>query len=148
MKTFKMTQFLVSSLITISFSFAGAEFKSGKEAIQKLKSYTAENIKPKQDRKTDSVALTEDEIFDRLADAVEVALVEKGNLPLREEIYRVAVMMLKYDPTQYAGELVLPLYVQDKKLFLEETKKLPTDDRKLLIEAVENSNREKNEGHG
>ncbi|GEM_PF-4301566 len=148
MKYFKIAQFLVGSLIAFSASSSWADFKTGKEAIQKLKSYNSESIKPKATRKTDSVALTEDEIFDRLADAVEVALVEKSNVPLREEIYRVAIMMLKYDPTQYAGELVLPLYQQDKKLFLEETKKLSTDDRKLLIEAVENAHREKNEGHG
>ena len=120
----KTMQFLVSSLIAFSVSHSWANFKSGKEAIQKLKSYTAESIKPKATRKTDSVALTEDEIFDRLADAVEVALIEKSNLPLREEIYRVAVMMLKHDPTQYAGELVLPLYQQDKKLFIKLLMKL------------------------
>lgn len=148
MKNLKLIQYLLSSLVAFSFSLASADFKSGKEAIQKLQSYSTEKIKPKTARKTDSVTLSEDEIFDRLADAVEIALVEKSNQGLRQEIFRVTVMMLKYDPSQYAGELILPLYLQDKNSFLEETKKLSTEDRKLLMEAVENARREKTEGNG
>lgn len=148
MKNLKLIQYLLSSLVAFSFSLASADFKSGKEAIQKLQSYSTEKIKPKTARKTDSVTLSEDEIFDRLADAVEIALVEKSNQGLRQEIFRVTVMMLKYDPSQYAGELVLQLYLQDKNSFLEETKKLSTEDRKLLMEAVENARREKTEGNG
>ena len=148
MKSLKLLQYLLSSLVIFSVSLAAADFKSGKEAIQKLQSYSTEKIKPKTARKTDSVSLSEDEIFDRLADAVEIALVEQSNQSLRQEILRVTVMMLKYDPSQYAGELILPLYLQDKNSFLKEAKKLSTEDRKLLMEAVENARREKMEGNG
>lgn len=148
MKNSNVLKYVLSSFIVLSVCIAEANFKTGKDAVQKLKSYNAESLKPKATRKTDSVGLTEDEIFDRLADAVQIALVEKSNLLLREEIYRVTIIMLKHDPSQYAGELVLPLYQQDKKSFKNEIKKLPIEDQKLLMEAVENALREKSQGHG
>ena len=67
---------------------------------------------------------------------------------LDAEILRVTVEMLKKDPTQFAGELVLPLYEKNKKSFLESLKKLSPSDAKLVEDAVKAAARQKRYGNG
>lgn len=117
--------------------------------VSKLQALKLENIKTvDEDTKlSDEDMKSQDEVFETLEAAVQSA-VKKSTPELEAEILRVTVEMLKKDPTQFAGEVVLPLYEKNKKSFLNSLKKLSPSDAKLVEDAVKSAARQKRYGNG
>jgi hypothetical protein len=90
----------------------------------------------------------QDDVFDALEDAVKDSLKDPSNVALQDEIFRVTVVMLKKDPTQFAGEVILPLYEKNRKSYDAALKKLSAEDAQLVKEAVKTAVREKKNGNG
>jgi hypothetical protein len=133
-------------VLTLIFSLpVFAAFKNAAEAESKLKTFSSEQFKDKDEKAQDKI---EDDIVDSIIDGVEVVLKESTQTNLKKEIVRVAVILQKRDPSNYAGELVLPLYKANRTEFKTLLKSLPPKDARLLEEAVKIAERVENQGNG
>jgi hypothetical protein len=132
-------------ILTLMFSLPGFAFKNVAEAETKLKTFSLEQFKDKDEKAKDQI---EDDIVDSIIDAVDMAVKDPTQLALKKEIVRVAVILQKRDPTNYAGELVLPLFEQNRTEFKTLLKSLPPKDARLLEDAVKISARVKAKGNG
>lgn len=90
----------------------------------------------------------QDDVFDALEEAVTASLKNPTDLALQDEILRVTVVMLKKDPTQFAGEVILPFYEKNRKSFEAALKKLSVDEAELVKSAVKTAERQKKSGNG
>lgn len=117
--------------------------------VSKLQALKLETVKTADEntKLTEADMKAQDEVFEALEGAVQTA-VKKSTPELDTEILRVTVEMLKKDPTQFAGEIVLPLYEKNKKSFLDSLKKLSPSDAKLVEDAVKMAARQKRYGNG
>ncbi|UXR65184.1 phosphoenolpyruvate carboxylase [Bdellovibrio bacteriovorus] len=146
MKKTMMTLILCSFFATPAM----AAFYDVREAIEKLHAAKVDALITV----TEDTKLSEDEMkaqdkaFAALEAAVTTAVKESGTEELQEEIIKATVVLLKKDPTQYAGEVVLPLYEKNKKSFLSNLKKLPASDAKLVEDAVKSAARQIKSGNG
>jgi hypothetical protein len=128
------------------FSLPGfASFKNVAEAETKLKVFSMDQFNGKDEKTQDKI---EDDIVDSIIDGVELALKETAQVNLKKEIVRVAVILQKRDPTNYAGELVLPLYKANQKEFKTLLNSLPPKDARLLEDAVKIAERAEKTGNG
>ncbi len=120
-------------------------FKTSQEVVAKLRTFQAQSFK-----NIDAKAKfkLEDDIVDTLVDSVKLAVKEPQNSELRSEVIRVSVLFLRHDDTQYAGELLLPLYEKNKSEFKNLIRNLPAADSRMVLEAVENASREASQGNG
>ncbi|ASD64487.1 phosphoenolpyruvate carboxylase [Bdellovibrio bacteriovorus] len=140
------------ALIAILCSFCAAPAMAADAVtaeVSKLQALKLETVKTADEntKLTEADMKAQDEVFEALEGAVQAA-VKKTTPELDAEILRVTVEMLKKDPTQFAGELVLPLYEKNKKSFLESLKKLSPSDAKLVEDAVKAAARQKRYGNG
>lgn len=142
--------FFVILLTTLCGSPSFAAFYDVREAISSLQSLNLDQLPSA----TEEIKLSEaelkaqDVVFESLEKAVTVALKESPSEDLQGEILRVALVLLKKDPSQFAGEVILPLYEKDKKSFMNGLKKLSAEDSELIEEAVKAAAREKKSGNG
>lgn len=90
----------------------------------------------------------QDAVYGTLRKAVEASMKDPKNDELKSEIFRVTGLLLKKDSTQYAGEVLLPLYKQNKKSFLSSLKKLSKDHAKEIETAVKDAEKEEKSGNG
>ena len=132
-------------VLTLMFSLPGFAFKNAAEAETKLKTFSIEQFKDKDEKASEKI---EDDIVDSIIDAVEVAVKNPNELNLKKEVVRVAVILQKRDPTNYAGELVLPLFKQNRNEFKTLLKSLPPKDARLLEDAVKIAERVEGKGNG
>ncbi|MFV8259412.1 phosphoenolpyruvate carboxylase [Bdellovibrio bacteriovorus] len=140
------------ALIAIVCSFCAAPLLAADAVtseVSKLQALKLETVKTADEntKLTEADMKAQDEVFEALEGAVQSA-VKKSTPELDAEILRVTVEMLKKDPTQFAGEIVLPLYEKNKKSFLESLKKLSPSDAKLVEDAVKSAARQKRYGNG
>lgn len=140
------------ALIAIVCSFCAAPLLAADAVtseVSKLQALKLETVKTADEntKLTEADMEAQDEVFEALEGAVQSA-VKKSTPELDAEILRVTVEMLKKDPTQFAGEIVLPLYEKNKKSFLESLKKLSPSDAKLVEDAVKSAARQKRYGNG
>lgn len=140
------------TLILCSFfaSPAMAAFYDVREAIEKLQAAKVESLitVTEETKLSEDDMKAQDKAFAALEAAVATAAKESGIEELQDEIIKAAVVLLKKDPTQYAGEVILPLYEKNKKSFLSNLKKLPASDAKLVEGAVKDAARQKKIGDG
>lgn len=146
MKKTMMTLILCSFFATPAM----AAFYDVREAIEKLHAAKIDAlITVTEDTKlSEDDMKAQDKAFAALEAAVSTAVKESGTEELQEEIIKATVVLLKKDPTQYAGEVVLPLYEKNKKSFLSNLKKLPASDAKLVEDAVKSAARQAKSGNG
>ncbi|MGE9746593.1 phosphoenolpyruvate carboxylase [Bdellovibrio bacteriovorus] len=140
------------ALIAIVCSFCAAPVLAADAVtseVSKLQALKLETVKTADEntKLTEADMKAQDEVFEALESAVQ-ASVKKSTPELDAEILRVTVEMLNKDPTQFAGEIVLPLYEKNKKSFLESLKKLSPSDAKLVEDAVKSAARQKRYGNG
>lgn len=133
-------------VLTLIFSLpALAGFKNAAEAETKLQSFSSDQFKNKDSKAQETL---EDDIVDSLIEAVEVAVKNPQEMTLKKEIVRVAVILLRQDNSNYGGELVLPLYKQNRTEFQKLIKSLPPKDSRLLDQSVKDAAREEEKGNG
>ena len=146
MKTNLMTLILCSF-----FAFpAMAAFYDVREAIEKLQAAKVDSLitVTEETKLSEEDMKAQDKAFAALEAAVATAVKESGTEELQDEILKATVVLLKKDPTQYAGEVILPLYEKNKKSFLNNLKKLSGSDAKLVEGAVKDAARQKKIGDG
>lgn len=119
-------------------------------ALAKLQALKVEELKTVDEGTTltEVEMKAQDDVFDALEDAVKASLKDPSNVALQDEIFRITVVMLKKDPTQFAGEVILPLYEKNRKGYDAALNKLSADDAQLVKEAVKTAVREKKNGNG
>lgn len=119
-------------------------------AMTKLQSLKLEELRTVDENTTLSEVemKAQDDVFDALEEAVKASLKDPADIALQDEILRVTVVMLKKDPTQFAGEVILPLYEKNRKGFDAALQKLSAEDAQLVKEAVKTAAREKKNGNG
>ena len=119
-------------------------------ALAKLQALKVEELKTVDEGTTltEVEMKAQDDVFDALEDAVKASLKDPSNVTLQDEIFRITVVMLKKDPTQFAGEVILPLYEKNRKGYDAALNKLSADDAQLVKEAVKTAVREKKNGNG
>lgn len=141
MKFFVTTVILWSLVLVPAFAHS--------DALTRLKSLKLEAVKTvtEETKLSDTDMKAQDEVFEALESAVQDQL-KKPNPDLYKEILRVTVEMLKKDPTQFAGEVVLPLYKKNKKVFVDSLFELSPSDARLVEDAVKMADREKRQGNG
>jgi hypothetical protein len=138
-------------ILTLPLVASSAE-KTAQTLTAQLSTYQESNIKKafdekKKTRDVNSDSL-QDQAFDALAKGVELLKKDPSDTALQKEVLRVTVLLLQADPSQYAGEVILPLYQQDKKKFLKSLSVLPKKDADLVRDAVMDADREQTEGNG
>lgn len=141
MKFFLMTAILWSLVLIPAFAHS--------DSVTRLKSLKLEAVKTvtEETKLSDADMKAQDEVFEALESAVQDQL-KKPNPDLHKEILRVTVEMLKKDPTQFAGEVVLPLYKKNKKAFVDSLFELSPADARLVEDAVKMADRQKRQGNG
>jgi len=145
---------LLSSLVVSAF-FAAAYAAEPKAQAQtatlnKLKALKVNELKTVDEGTTlnEQEMRQQDEVFDTLEEAVNASLKDPANVELQKEILRVAEVMLKKDPTQFAGEILLPYYEKNRKGFETALQKLSAEDAKKIREAIKSAAKEKKKGNG
>lgn len=143
------TYLIITILCLFCAPSAQAAFYDAKESVAALQALKLEAVKTSDEntKLTEADMKAQDEAFEALEKAVETALKESSE-ELQAEILRVTVQMLKKDSTQYAGEVILPLYEKNKKSFLSSLKKLSAEDASLVEDAVKMAARQKKSGNG
>lgn len=141
----KLMMIISTSLFCFSGVFASPEDIS--KNIQALKALNIEEISWSAQQASEQDLKKQDEIFIVLEKSVKQAVTEASD-ELEREILKVAVVMLKKDNTQFAGQVLLPLYKKNEEAFLSSLKQLKDSDATLVKEAVQNAERELTSGNG
>ena len=140
---------MVSTFFAVAYS-AETPAPSQPAVLEKLKTLKVNDLKS-VDKKTvlnHKELRAQDDAFDALEDGVNASLKDPSNTELQNEILRVAVVMLKKDPTQFAGEVILPYYEKNRNGFDSAIKKLSAEEAKLVKDAVKSAARFKKNGNG
>jgi ribosomal 50S subunit-associated protein YjgA (DUF615 family) len=140
---------------------AHADFSNVESALQKLKSYKStffadvheqEMLEQQLGEKGKGPSAADKKVVDLYSDisaAVGTEMQQKQwSTELLAEIFRLTCLSLSNDNNWMIARDLVPLYQKDKSAFMQQLKKLPTKDAKNLQEAVENANREQQEGNG
>lgn len=138
---------LLCSLFISTSAFA-APFKTVTEAEEKLATFTVADIDGDEQRLASGKSLKINEIFDDLKEAVAVAEKTKLTEELALQMERLCLLASLHDPSNYAVDLILPVYQKNKALFEKASQKLHPYDRKNLIEVLKGKDREATEGNG
>ena len=126
-----------------------AKVSSLEETLKKMNSYQENSLLTAGEKALSEEDLKkQDLVYDTLREAVDLLIKNPKAEELNKELLRVSVLMLKKDPTQYAGEILLPLYQKDRKSFLNSLKGLSKDQAQKIEEAVKDSEKEALEGNG
>ena len=132
--------------LTLMFSLPVlAGFKNAAEAEAKLKTFASDQFKDKELKAQEKI---EDDLVDSLIDAVELSVKETQQLTLKQEIVRVAVVLLKQDKSNYGAEIILPLFKQNRTELQKLIKALPPKDARLLEQSLKDAAREEEKGNG
>lgn len=142
----KFALFMMCSFFSVT---AFAKFLGVEDAMKKLDAAQVYNLKTVDENTemTEEDTKAQDAAFDALSHAVVVAIKE-SSAHLTDEILKVAVVLLRKDPTQYAGDIVAPLLQKKKSLYMESLRKLPPADASLVDKAVHSALRELKSGNG
>ena len=140
---------VILALCSFFASPAFAKFTGVEGAIKKLEAARVHDLKTADENTalTDADVQAQDKAFDALSHAVVVAIKE-SSVALTDEVLKTAVVLLRKDPTQYAGEIVAPLLQKKKDLYMESLRKLSPADAKLVDKAVHAALRELKSGNG
>ena len=153
MKKLLLKSLLGSLLVSAFFAVAyAAELPAPSQSaiLQKLKSLKINDLKT-VDEKTalnEKEMRDQDNAFDTLEEGVNASLKDPTSVELQSEILRVTVVMLKKDPTQFAGEVILPYYEKNRNGFDAAIKKLSAEEAKMVKEAVKSAAKVKKTGNG
>ena len=153
MKKLLLKSLLGSLLVSAFFAVAyAAELPAPSQpaVLQKLKSLKVNDLKT-VDEKTalnEKEMRDQDNAFDTLEESVNASLKDPSSVELQSEILRITVIMLKKDPTQFAGEVILPYYEKNRKGFDAAIKKLSSEEAKMVKEAVKSAAKVKKTGNG
>ncbi len=140
---------VILALCSFIASPALAKFTGVEGAIKKLEDAQVHSLQTIDENTTltDADMKAQDKAFDALSHAVVVAIKE-SSAALTDEVLKTAVVLLRKDPTQYAGEIIVPLLQKKKDLYMESLRKLPPADAKLVDKAVHAALRELKSGNG
>ncbi|UOF02793.1 hypothetical protein [Bdellovibrio reynosensis] len=141
-----MKKFLALSLIFFLGFSASAQNLS--EALKKLKTYSVSDVTVSTKNSDEQVGKKTAEMLLTIDKTVQLMLKEKPTQELYQELLRVAAISFEGDPSEAAGELLVPLYKRNKKDFESALKKLPAKDAAAIKESIKNSDREYSEGNG
>lgn len=125
---------LIFSLLFSQLAWAG--FKTVEEAQKKLSTFTVADIKGDVDRLAAKQPLKIDEIFDDLTATVEMLGKNKLTEDLALEMERACLLTSLHDPSNYAIEIILPIYIKNKAIFERAAESLHPTDQKNLMEPM------------
>lgn len=125
---------LIFSLLFSQLALAG--FKNVDEAQKKLATYTVADIKGDVDRLAAHKPLKIDEIFDDLQATVEMLAKNKVTEDLAIEMERACLLASLHDPSNYAIEIILPIYIKNKAVFEKASESLHPTDQKNVMEPM------------
>lgn len=143
-----MKKLIVFSTLLISSSAFATSFKTVAQAEAKLAAYTVEDIKGDEQRFAEGKSLKIDEIFDDLTEITTLTEKNKISEELAVQIERVCLLASLRDKSNYAIDLVLPIYQKNKSLFKKGLQRFHSADQKELKEVLEGKDRETIEGNG
>lgn len=138
----------IVALSLIFFVGLSANAQNLTEALKKLKTYSISDVTVSAKNSDEQVGKKTAEMILTIDKTVQLMLKEKPNQELYVELLRVAAVSFEGDPSEAAGELLLPLYKKNKKDFEDALKKLPAKDAEAVRESLKNSEREYSEGNG
>ncbi|XGC81693.1 hypothetical protein ACES2L_04255 [Bdellovibrio bacteriovorus] len=138
----------VLALSLIFFVGLSAQAQNLSEALKKLKTYSISDVTVSAKNNDEQVGKKTAEMLLTIDKTVQLMLKEKPTPEVYLELLRVAAISFEGDPSEAAGELLLPLYQKNKKDFESALKKLPAKDAEAIKESVKNSEREYSEGNG
>lgn len=125
---------LIFSLLFSQLALAG--FKNADEAQKKLSTYTVADIKGDVDRLAAKKPLKIDEIFDDLTATVEMLGKNAPTEDLALEMERACLLTSLHDPSNYAIEIILPIFIKNKAVFEKASESLHPTDQKNLMEPM------------
>lgn len=132
----------------MSTSVIAAPFNNVTEAEEKLATFSVADIDGDEQRLAAGKNLKINEIFEDLKETV--ALLEKAKLTeaLALQMERLCLLASLHDPSNYAVDLILPVYQKNKALFEKASQKLHPYDRKNLLEVLKGKDHEATDGNG
>lgn len=130
MKTFTF----IFTLLISSSAFAG--FKTVAEAEKKLSAYTVADIKGDVDRLAAGKPLKIDEVFEDLQATVDMLAKNKITEDLALEMERACLLASLHDPSNYAIEIILPVFIKNKTVFEKAAESLHPTDFKNVMEPM------------
>ena len=145
-----MKKLLLFFVIAIQFLYSPAQSATLSEVLIRLKQYSAKDVEVTKKQPTKEVNKKVQEMLSDLEVSVELSLKEK-NPPTEQmlkELVRVSVLTFKFDHSQAATELILPLYNKNQKAFEKAIRTLPKKEQEMLRESLKNTSRELSEGNG
>ncbi len=157
---FNYKNFLLFVLMLLLVNISNATSTGAAEIAVKLKSYKAtffadareENIKDNDNSDSDEMKAYLDKtdmMFDDIDSTVSFLLKQKKwDQEVMRELIRISMMALENDPSQFAAELLAPLYQKDSKEFQEYMKDLSTEQQKKMLSSIKNFARVKKSGNG
>ena len=122
----KLINLILSFSFLTSAAFAGS-FRSSEEIVSAFKTVHLSDLK-NDDKVVDQLL--------RIDEAVTFSTKNKLSSEALQQILRVAALTLRNDPNFTAGEILIPLYNNDKKAFNAALKKLSPADSKAVLNAV------------
>ena len=138
---------LISTLLTVP-AFAET-FKSADDAVKKLEAYTVSDVEGDKARLEARQPLRIDQMFEDLEGAVKLIGKQALTEDLAYQMGRVTIITFINDPSAYAvGEIILPVYQKNKKVFEKAAQKLHPVDRKLLLDTLKSFDEASSEGQG
>lgn len=131
-----MKQILIACILLLSSSaFA---FKTMEEATKKLNAFTVADIQGDADRLAQKKPLKIDEIFDDLQATAD--LVTKSSLVPTEALAlameRACLLASLHDPSNYAIDIIVAVYIKNKPVFESASESLHPTDRKNVMEPL------------
>jgi hypothetical protein len=136
------------SLLLCMPAFAETVFKSVADAETKLTNYTVADIDDDKQRLAEGKELKINEIFDDLQAISALMAKEKMTEELALQIERACLLASLHDPSNYAIDIILPIYQKNKAVFEKAAQRLHPYDRKNLLDALKGKDDEAKNGNG
>lgn len=132
-----MNKFIFLLIMAFSVNLFAAEFKSADAILKKLSAYKVADVEGDIKRLKNKEKLKIDEMFDDLEAAAK--FFETGT-PSEEAVYqleRVSLITFIHDPSTFAVDLILPVYIKNTALFKKAAKRLHPVDATLIMDVLE-----------
>ncbi|MBV2167277.1 MAG: hypothetical protein KUL82_01110 [Bdellovibrio sp.] len=133
---------LITLMLSLSLVAGAATAATLKDSLKTLQTY-AEKEEHTSSVKTQEVL----KVIDQSVTAI-IEGKEKASPEFMKALARAAVLTFDADPSEAAGELLLPLQKKNKKALEEAIKSLPKKDADSLRESLKNAAREETQGNG
>ncbi len=149
----KMISFFLTLLLAFGFSLS-AQAISKEDSLKKLKVFSDVDVKADKTARRAKDHAKKNQRMEAMLAAIEegVDLLSKVTDPtdseMTKEICRVALLTFELDPSEYAAELMLPLYKKDKAAFEKGARLLPKAQAEEILESMKIKLREETEGNG